>query len=311
MTRVDRSRLQAFLGWLVVVAVLWAAAPARAQHDLGHKLLGSLGPDAGVQRDVGLYVADRLAYYYANSLIDRNGVEVPEGLDIDGLSNSLGVGLTLEFSSLHTFYNAAVSASLGHVRTSTERPEAHTNRFGLGDLYVQPFSLGWRLSLFDIVVGYAFYAPIGRSLPGGHGVSSGHWTQEFSFGGAIFLDDGRRWRLSALGTYDWNHRSRDVDITRGNTIQVQGGLGGPVHPNLIIGLVGYGLWQVQDDKGADVPSTLVGARDIAWGLGAEVSVQIPPIRGRITTRYVHDVFVRTRPFGGLLSLEFSVAAWLP
>lgn len=310
MSSSARSPLRVCLGMWAVFATLSSATPARAQQDLGHKILGTLGIDAGVQRDPGLYLADRLVYYHANTVVDRNGAELPVGLDLDAVANALGVGFSLEIPDIHTFVNLAVGVPIASVHANTDRPEASIDRFGFGDLFVQPLGLGWRLPGADVVTGYSFYAPTGRFTAGGSdGIGRGHWTHQFSLGGTVFFDTRRSWRLSALGSYDWNQKKRNIDITRGDTVQIQGGLGGGVHRLVAVGLAGYALWQVEDDRGSDLPLVLRGARDRAWGLGPELSVLLPPLRSRFTARYVHDVSVRSRPRGGLLSLEFTFVAW--
>ncbi len=57
--------LAATLGVLLVMA---RAAPAQQQQALGHKLLGGVGIDAGVQSDPGLYISYRLMRYGAGRL---------------------------------------------------------------------------------------------------------------------------------------------------------------------------------------------------------------------------------------------------
>lgn len=297
---------------IAAFALLLVAVPAGAQQDLGHKIPGVIGIDAGVQRDPGLYLADRLLYFHANRVVDREGRELPVGLNLDAVANAFGVGFTWELRSLDTYLNAAVGVPVARVRGSSEQPLASIDRFGLGDIFVQPLALGWRVAGADIVAGYAFYAPTGRSTPGGRGgVGRGNWTHQPSLGGTAFFDDRRAWRFSVLGSYDFNQRKLDIDITRGDTLQFQGGVGGPVHRLLILGLIGYALWQVQDDSGSDLPVALRGARDRAFGLGGELSVPIRAIRSRITARYAHDLSVRSRPQGGVLTLEFTFVAWRP
>lgn len=297
---------------LVAVAILLLSMPARAQQDLGHKILGVLGIDAAVQRDPGLYLAYRLVYYHANRVVDREGNEVPVGLNLDAVANAFGAGFTWEFQTLGTYLNTSVAVPIASVQGSIQRPDASIDRFGLGDLFVQPLALGWRPPGVDLVAGYAFYAPTGRSTPGGRGgVGRGHWTHQLSMGGTVFFDAHRAWRFSVVGSYDWNQRKRGIDIVRGDSLQFQGGVGGPVHRLLVLGLIGYALWQVQDDSGSDLPDALRGARDRAIGVGAEISVPITAIRTRITARYAHDVSVRSRPEGGVLSLQVTFAAWKP
>lgn len=55
-------------------------------------------------------------------------------------------------------------------RDARERPsEASVDKYGLGDIYVPPLKLGWKLSRLDLVAGYAFDAPTGRFEPDARG----------------------------------------------------------------------------------------------------------------------------------------------
>ncbi len=284
---------------------------APAQGDLGHRTLGTVGLDAGTLPRPGLYVADRALYYAANQVRDRHGRTIPVPVDLDALANGIGAAIVLEVPRFATV-SASVGLPLAHVSTHTDQPEASIDRFGLGDIYVQPLKLGWRLTHLDLVSGYAFYAPTGRFEPGGRGgVGRGHWTHELSLGGALSLAFGVPWSLSALASYDLNQRKRGVDITRGETLQIQGGLGATLLRFIVVGLAGFAQWQVRDDRGADLPPVLRGARDRAFGLGPEAGVLIKALRGKVALRYEHDFGVRARPLGWIVVVGLTVAAWQP
>ena len=55
------------------------------------------------------------------------------------------------------FIALPIALPMSRISLSTERPEAELDRFGFGDLYVQPLGLGWRIKHFDILAGYALY----------------------------------------------------------------------------------------------------------------------------------------------------------
>jgi hypothetical protein len=139
----------------------------------------------------------------------------------------------------------------------------------------------------DLVGSYAFYLPTGVSpLAGGKGLSAGHVTHEFSAGGSLFANKKRTSFLSALASYDRNLRKRGIDVTRGDTFQIQGGAGvSRFNRVLEAGLAGHGLWQVHADHGADLPLALQGARDSAYGLGPEAALTIKSLRSQIRIRY--------------------------
>jgi hypothetical protein len=278
---------------------IWAV-PAGAQ-ELGNKVLGTLGLLAGSQPDSGFYVADRFLRYSASELIDRNGHRIPVGLDLDAVANGVGVQLTFRLPWHSIYMNVSVGVPTARIGLQTTNPEAGIDRLGLGDLYVQPLKIGWKMSQLDIVAAYSFYAPTGRS----DGVGRGYWTHQFSLGSAAYFDRAKTWHISELASYDLNQRKQGIDLTRGDTIQVQGGTGKTLGI-VDLGLAGYALWQVRDDRGNALPAALRGARDRAFGMGPEVDIALAPIRSRITVRYCHDIAVKARPLGQIMVIGLTI-----
>src|SRR5262245_16403514 len=79
------------------VIVVFADATLAHAQQLGYKLLGSTGIDAGVQPPLGLAIIDRVLHYGANELRGRGGDVVPiNGLDIDATGMALGASLTTQ-----------------------------------------------------------------------------------------------------------------------------------------------------------------------------------------------------------------------
>ena len=267
-----RTGRAAFAAAAVVAFVSLPGSPAFAQQQLSHKVLGTLGIQAGSQADPGVYAADQAVFFDASDLRNRHGQPVPIGLEARAFENMFGVAATFRVEPLSTYVSVAVAAPLAWVSLSTQDPEASLDGFGLGDMYFQPFELGWRIGMrADVVAGYALYVPTGKSEPGGNdGVGNGSLTHEAFLGGTVFLDDTRSWSVSALASFDVNDRKRGIDITRGPTMQVQGGFGATIRRVVDAGVATYGLWQVGDDHGSALPAILAGARDRAFGFGPEV-----------------------------------------
>jgi len=279
----------------------------------GHKLLGGLGLQAGVQPDAGLYVGDQIVVLDSRQLFDRNGARVPGLFRLTGVGDAVGAGFSYRLPRLAIYASAAVSIPIAWISGTSGSPPAHIALGGLADVYVQPLRLGWRLSHFDLVTGYAFYVPVGSIAPdeGPTGVSRAQWTHEISFGGTVYFDRRGSWSLSALGAWDINGRKIGVDLTRGQTIQVQAGLAKTFAGIVSVGPVGYALYQVQDDRGADVPAALIGARDRACGLGGELDLTLEKGRTQLFFRYVHDIAVQTRPEAQLFFVGVAIRAWKP
>ena len=221
--RPDASRMVSVVKFVLVALI--SAAPADAQQ-LGHKVLGSLGMLAGSQPDSGLYVVDQFASYGANEVFDRAGHRIPVMLDLDAWSNPVGFQVTFKLPWHSMYMNISAAAPVAQVSLQTNQPEASVDQFGFGDVYVQPIKVGWTMTRADIVAGYAFYAPTGLYIPRASGsIGHGEWTHEFSLGGMVYFDRAKTWSVSALTSYALNQRKANIDITRGDTFQFQGGAG--------------------------------------------------------------------------------------
>jgi hypothetical protein len=304
---VSRRTRRAVVGFSLTL--LFTTTLAFAQ-DLGHKRPGLLGLDAGRIPEPGLYLVDRLAIYEAEKLRDRNGNLIPTApFNLLGRGNAFGVSYTTKISGNSMFLTMTVGGPIARVKLDIEnRPEIGIDLLGLGDPYIQPFRLGWRKQRFDLVTSYGIYLPTDRSpLAGGKGVSSGQITHEFSGGGSVYFKD-RSYFLTALASYQLNRRQRGIDITRGDSVQIEGGLGTKLFRELETGIAAYALWQVRDDRGTELPPVLTGARDRVYGLGPEGAMFIKAIHGQIRVRYEWDFGVRARPQGHIfvVGLNFVV-----
>lgn len=309
------SRLVLLLVGAVLLAGCLVAAPAHGQEqNLGHKLLGTNGVNAGVQIQPGLYAGNGYASFSSNAVGDQDGRRVPGNNSASLVSDWVGVVAAYRLEPIATFVGLSVGVPVKNVSVKVETADvrASADDFGLGDLYVQPLHLGWRLPHLDIVTGFGVYIPTGHFEPGGVGtVGAGQWTRELSLGGTVYFDDRRMWRVSALSSDFSDLTKRDVDIRRGESIQVQGGVSVVFDDEIQVGLAGYGLWQVGDNSGSELPAVLRGARDQAYGLGPEVAFDLVSIRSKITLRYEHDVAASSRPFGQTFVFGYSLGLWSP
>jgi hypothetical protein len=299
--------------WLWMAVLHWSVLVYG--QDLGHKLPGLIGLDAGRIPPQGLYVVDRAVAYNADEIRGRNGNVIPIGnLEMQGLSNAVGFMYSLKLPQGCTSITFTAAAPITRLRLNiADRPEASFDRFGLNDIYIEPFQWGCQTGRFDVVASYSLYIPTGQfELGGGKGVSSGNITHEFSFGGSIYRSQERTEFITALASYNLNLRKRNIDITRGDTLSIQGGAGISRYNHVLeAGLAGYALWQVRDDRGADLPPVLRGARDRVYGLGPEVAVLIKSINTQFRARYEWDFGVQSRPQANIFVLGFNVLLHRP
>src|SRR5947207_1607522 len=97
---------------LIAICLSWAfGAAALEGQDLGHKLPGLIGLDAGRIPEPGLYVVDRVVSYEADELRDRFGNVIPVGqLELQALSNAAGVSYTARLPRNGLFFSVAAAA---------------------------------------------------------------------------------------------------------------------------------------------------------------------------------------------------------
>jgi hypothetical protein len=286
----------------VFVATLFLVETGNAQN-LGYRLPGLIGLDAGRIPGPGVYLIDRAVLYDADQIRDRNGRVIPVKLEMEAFANAFGASYTRKLSGKGLFLSMTAAVPVARLRLNIhDRPEASFDRFGLTDIFIQPARLGWRTDYFDVVGAYGIYLPTGDfPFAGGKGLSSGQITHQFSAGGSIYANKDQTAFFTALASYDLNLRKHDIDITRGDILQVQGGLGVSRNKHSVeLGLASYGLWQVRPDRGADVPPAVLGQRDHVIGLGPETALTIKAIRAQLRVRYVWDLSVRARPKGNIL-----------
>jgi hypothetical protein len=287
--------------WLIAAvsgALLFMSLAAFGQ-DLGHKVPGLLGLDAGTIPEPGLYLVDRGAIYQARELRGTNGNVVPlSAFYFRASANELGLIYTKKLS-WGAFLTIGAGAPISRLKLNVpDLLEAGVDRFGFGDVYVQPFGLGWRHPHSEVLTSYGIYVPTDKSeLAGGKGLSSGEITHEFSLGGSQYFKD-RTVFLTGLASYQLYRKQRGIDVTRGDAVQVQGGAGIRLLKHFIeTGVASYALWQVRDHRGTGLPPVLRTARDRVHGVGPEVAVLIPPLRGQLRVRYEWDLSVQARPQG--------------
>jgi hypothetical protein len=286
-----------------------ALHPAEAQQ-LGYKLLGSLGIDAGAQPPPGLAVVDQSIHFGSSQLRDREGNVVPiEGLRMTAAGSALGFSYTSKTRAA-PYLTFALGVPVASIHVSADNPAASLNGLGFADLAVQPIKVGWRQRRFDVVTGYLVYAPTGHFEPrGGANLGHGYWTHQLSVGGAVHADSARKFRESALASYEINTRMRGIDIRRGDMLQLQGGAGAAVRRIFTIGLAGYALWQATPDRGTDIPPVLREQRTRVFGLGPEVDLTIPRWKTGVSLRVEREFGVRSRPQGQVIAMSVSYLAW--
>jgi hypothetical protein len=167
-------------------------------------------------------------------------------------------------------------------------------RRGVGDLTIGN-GLHWTLKSFEMVNAVDVVLPTGsfdRTAlinPG-----RGQWVVRASHLGTWFPTP--KWDVSYRLNYDYNFENSDTHYHSGRTIYVNGAVGWKPNPATTVGLVGFTLHQVTDDRINGRSVAPDGARARASGIGPVVR-WVGPGGVHYTIKYLRDSGVRNRPAG--------------
>lgn len=331
---------------LVVVSALTlglCAAQAQAG-EIGHFAPGVLNIRDFAMPEPGSYFALYNYFYTTERLNDSGGNEI-NSITIQpdpGPGATLGLNVNVDayaiaptfiwvsdwnilgakygaFISL-TFGNTSVGASLA-TQTGSGRG-VDESQFGVGDLFVQPFWLGWAKKHFDFALGYGFYAPIGEydtetvNIPGLGPVKAeavdniglGFWTHQIQGGASWYPWEDRRMAVVGALTYEIHDEKEDFDLTPGDNLTLNWGISQylPLKDDqsrlLEIGPAGYSSWQVTDDEGRFASSV----HDEVHAIGAQVGVTFVPQNATLNLRYLYEFAADDRFQGESIGLNFAI-----
>ena len=182
--------------WLAVALALALSAPAEAQF-LGHNFPGDFGLFAGSQAPPGRYGGFFVPYYRADT------VKLEEGIALGGPDDAVDIIAFAPFFSYVSElkiaggnYGFVIAPSFANANLELPRLDVDVDQFGVGDLYVVPFQLGWHLERTDMTASYGFFAPTGRYEVGANdNIGLGMWSHELAFGFTQYLDrESCEWR---------------------------------------------------------------------------------------------------------------------
>jgi len=192
-----------------------------------------------------------------------------------------------------------------------------SKNFDLADIFIQPVNLGWSFKQADFMVTYGVYMPTGGYSAGADdNTGLGMWTHEFGAGTTIYFDQERKWHISAMGYFEINSEKEDTDITVGNILTVEGGIGRSWYDGaLSAGLAYYGQWKLSSDTvgGLDqinprLPSSIDLDKSQLYGLGPEVNIPIfihDKLICVVTGRYQWEFGARSTLEGQALNLYLN------
>ena len=236
------KKRQSFGLWFIVlVAAMALAAPALATEGGGGAypngaedfMVGALPPP-------GTYFKNYLTYYQASSFKDNNGNDLPVKFNLKATADVLRFIHVTKTDILGA--NWAVHAFIPVAYMDVEMGPRSDDRFGLGDIIIDPFILGWHSKNFHVTTGIDIYIPVG-SYNQDRLANTGrnYWTFE-PIVAFTYLSDGG-FEISAKFMYDFNTENEDTNYQSGQEFHFDYTIGYHVNKQWAVGIGGSYYYQ--------------------------------------------------------------------
>jgi len=198
------------------------------------------------------------------------------------------------------YYGADVLVPLVYqdVKVGTDR----WDKFGLGDVFLEPITLSWHQPAYHLSLGYGLWTPSGDFDPANPASpGKGFLGHMLTAGATFYLDAAKTWSVSALNRYEINHENPDTKITSGDAWTIEWGIAKTLRRSIDVGLVGYAHAQVTRDQGAGASPN----RSWVYGLGPEVNFAFPKVMFFASAQYVYEIDAAQRPQGHMVNVTLT------
>jgi hypothetical protein len=254
---------------LLVVGVLLAAVSQGFATEGGGGAYPNGAEDfmVGALPPPGHYFVNYALYYGADKLKDGNGDSVPVDFDLDVYADVLRFVNVTDKKILGGSWAQHIFVPVMSVDVST--PFGNDDTFGIGDIIVDPFIIGWHRANFHWVIGLDTYIPLGKyDKDDIANIGRNYWTFEPVAAATFRNKSGYEASIKAM--YDINLENDDTDYDSGDEFHFDYTVGKHIG-DWSLGLGGFYYKQITGDDGMMMtPGGLVDAGDnkgeqFAWG----------------------------------------------
>ena len=235
------KKRHSFRQWFVVLvaAVALAGPSVLAGPALATEAGGGAYPNgaesfmAGALPPPGTYFINYLTYYQASSFKDNNGNDLPVKFNLKAAADVLRFIHVTNYKVLGA--NWAVHAFIPLAYMDVEQGPRSDDRFGLGDIIIDPIILGWHSKNFHVTAGLDIYIPTGNyNQERLANTGRNYWTFEPVLG-MTYLSDGG-FEISAKLMYDFNTENDDTNYQSGQEFHFNYAIGYHIGKEWIVGL---------------------------------------------------------------------------
>lgn len=185
----------------VLACVLLGGASSAWSQQKPQWMPGQVGLNAGILPSPGFTYVNMAINYDAGSFNDRNGNAVP----VTGNYNVWAIENIFYYVPNTKFLGGnlgfmVIFPTLANGSLVADFPKFPNlgvtgGGYGVADLWVQPFTLGWHLKRADIQVGDAFMVPTGRYTPGAtNNIGTGYFGNHLQTGTTLYVTKNKATR---------------------------------------------------------------------------------------------------------------------
>jgi len=269
-----------------------------------HYVNGVEGIQAASLPPPGVYWRSYTTYYTADQMQDKNGKKInPEfKLRVFALSQRIIWSTDTNILGGNLIIDAVIPILFTDISMKNAGQQSFSDyRWGFGDP-LQDIILSWHGDWYDACIGQSVYFPIGNyDYTRQANAGKGFWTFMTTVGGTVYFDKEKTWSASALFRYQINTEQQKTNITPGNTLSFEWGVGKEIVKGFTLGAAGYCSWQVSDDWGVGASKD----RNIAYAAGPEIIYSIPKIDILTSLRFLFEFENRNSPQGNVLNLTLT------
>ncbi len=189
--------------------------------------------------------------------------------------------------------------------------DVHDSRTDIADLYVQPLWLNWSGDHYDLSLADGFWAPTGHYEPGAlDNTGMGFWTNQTQVAAAWYPWKSKGTALTTAVTYEVHSNKEGADIRPGDTLTVNWGLSQflPLNSAMTVladlGVGGYDLFQVSNDRGSDVTYD-ASVHDEVHAFGVQLGLVQVKWGAALTLRWMREYAARDRFQGDMYVINFA------
>ena len=297
---------------VVMVAAMLVSTDARAQLNTQH-IKGTTGLKSGSQAPPHRYFIGPLIYVYNTDTVkNQHGDKLPGDESINMVAYGVGYSQVTTRKIFGAFYGYEILFPVGMNNRLQGTEISADPGAGLTDSVVAPIQLGWHRKRADFLTSYSIFIPTGRYTDGAtDNTGLGMWGHEIALGTTVYLTATRKWHAATVATFDFQSKKEDSETRVGNTMNLEGGIGGDFRQGRITaGLVYYISIKLSNDEIENFPNISVIGKNRVFALGPEVSFAIErnrTIYAFLKVNYQWEVYARTATQGS----EFTFLASFP